>query len=98
MKDASHGAICACGAPAARVYTAPSLHRLSDGPGSKTNHFMRSNLKTEVREQMKAMEDAGKLSNPDDMRNAQIVLRSIEAKSDAETTINYDKTGHPLDG
>ena len=96
MSDASKDVVCGCGALACRVIMAPVCHGLSDGPGSKVQSFLKSDLYEETKQQMKQMEDAGRLRDPKKMKAALGIVERMKNRND--TKINYEKGGHPLDG
>lgn len=85
-----------CGAGAKRVFSPLACHGLSDGPGSKTSHYRKADLKQEVKEQLAAMERAGHLRDPQKMKQAEATLKQIKDMPDSRTQINYDKEGYPF--
>ena len=76
----------------------PALHGLSDGPRQSYMCFEKPNVLLEVRTQLRAMEESGKLKDPAEMAKAKAVLARAERSAAMQTKqIDYDKDGHDLD-
>lgn len=80
------------------VPPAPSLIRMSDGPGSGNNEmiFDRPDVAKEMEITFRGMEAQGKFAN-DPARAATAKRLLEEAKSKIKVDIDYQKGWHPLD-
>ena len=77
---------------------APGVCRTSRGPGSCSNEliFDRPNMKKDIPLTLKKMEESGGfVGKPDSVRAARIKLE--EAKAMPDSTVDYQKVGHPLE-
>ena len=85
-----------CQGASRKFVTRTYAHGCSDGPGSCANEmvFSRPDIKKETRITLKAMEDLGRLKDPERMAAAVVAMKAAENTPPVKQ--DYDKEGYSV--